>query len=74
MRIPDMITTRNFGKPSPAKIGAGTIMQEAIPNVRNLSSKWVPLKWDTILINRICGLIYKVSFDYFVFNNVLFEY
>ena len=43
------------------KIGAGTIMQEATINMGNLSSKWAPLKWDLILIKRICGLIHKFS-------------
>ena len=31
------------------------------PNVGNLSSKLTPLKWNLILIKRICGLIHKFS-------------
>ena len=61
MKIPNVISTRNFANPSHAKIGAGTIMQEATPNVGNLSSKWVPLKWDLISIKRIFGLIHIFS-------------
>ena len=49
------------GISSHAKIGAGTIMQEATPNGANLSSKWVPLQWVLILIRRICGLFHKFS-------------
>ena len=59
MRIPNMISTRNFANPSHAKIGAGTV--KATLNVENLLSKWVPLKWDVILIKRICDLIHKLS-------------
>ena len=54
-----MISTRNFAIPSNEKIGTGTIMQEATPNVGNLSSKLVPLKWDLISIKRIYGLIHN---------------
>ena len=61
MRIPNMISTMNFANHSHAKIGAGTIMQEATPNMENLSSKWAPLKWVLILIKWICGLIHKFS-------------
>ena len=43
------------------KIGASAIMQEATPNIRNLSSNLAPLKCDFVLIKRICGLIYKFS-------------
>ena len=50
MRIHNMISTRNFTNPSHAKIGAGTIMQEATSNEGNLSSKLVALKWDLISI------------------------
>ena len=39
------------------KIAAGTNMQEGTLNMGNLSSKWRPLKWDLILINRLRGLI-----------------
>ena len=59
MKIPNMISTRNFANQSHAKIGAGTIMQEATPNVGNLSSKWLPLNWDLILIKRIFGFVVK---------------
>ena len=63
-----MISTRNFPNLTHAKIGAATIMQEATPNVGNLSSKWVPLKWDLILIKRICGLIHKFARSINVFS------
>ena len=43
------------------KIGSGTIMQEASPNVIHLSLKWAPLKWDLVLIKQTCGLIHKFS-------------
>ena len=56
-----MISTRNFANASHAKIGAGIVMQKATPNVGNLSSKWVPLKWDVLLLRRECDLIHKVS-------------
>ena len=56
-----MICTRNVASTSHAKISVGTIMQEVTPNVGNLSSKWVPLKWDLILIKRIWGLIHTCS-------------
>ena len=51
--------TRNFANPIHAKIGAATIMQEATPTVGNLLSKCIPLKWDSILIKRIYGLIHS---------------
>ena len=56
-----MISTRNFTNQSLAIIGADAIMQEATPNVGNLSLKWTPLKWDLILIKRTCVLIHKFS-------------
>ena len=63
-----MISTKNLANPIHAKIGAATIMQEAIPNVGNLLSKCVPLKWDSILIKRIYGLIHKLSRSINVFS------
>ena len=63
-----MISTRNFANPIHAKIGAATIMQEATPNVENLLSKYVPLKWNSILIKRIYGLIHKLSRSINVFS------
>ena len=54
-----MISTRNFTNTSHAKIAAGTIMQEATPNVGILSPKWVALNWDLISNKWICGLIHK---------------
>ena len=68
MRINDMISTSDFTNLIHAKIGAATIMQEVTPNVGNLSSKWVPLKWDLILIKRICCLIHKFSRSNNVFS------
>ena len=68
MRTNDMISTRNFANPIHTKIGAATIMQEATPNVGNLLSKCVPLKWDSILIKRIYGLIHKFSRSMNVFS------
>ena len=61
MRMHNMISTRNFANPSHAKIGTGTIMQDATLNVGNLSSKRIALKWDLILIKWMCGLIHKFS-------------
>ena len=61
MKIPNMISTWNFANPSHAKIEAGTIIQEATPNVGNLPSKWVPLKWALILTKRNFGLIHKLA-------------
>ena len=63
-----MISTRNFANLIHAKIGAATIMQEATPNVGNLLSKCVPLKWDSILIKRIYGLIHNFSRSINVFS------
>ena len=84
MRITNIISTRNFANPSHAKKGAGTIKQEAIPNVGNLSSKWAAPKWALILIKWICGLIHKFScggihsnvacsadFGYGIFSSIL---
>ena len=68
MRTNDMISTRNFANAIRAKIGAATIMQEATPNVGNLLSKCVPLKWDSILIKRIYDLIHKFSRSINVFS------
>ena len=56
-----MIPSGNFANPSHAKIGAGSIMLEVTPNVAILFSKWVPIKWDLILIKRIYGLIRTFS-------------
>ena len=56
MRISNIISTRNFANLSHAIIVAGTIMQEATPNVENLSSNWVQIKCDLSLIKQI----YKV--------------
>ena len=67
-----MISTRNFANPIHAKIGTATIMQEAIPNVENLLSKRGPLKWDSILIKRIYGLIQKFSRSINVFSTTFF--
>ena len=36
-------------------------MQEATPNVGNLSSNWILLKWGLSLIRQIYGLIHKLS-------------
>ena len=63
-----MISTRNFANAIHANIGAATIMQEATPNVGNLSSKCVPLKWDSISIKRIYDLIHKFSLSINVFS------
>ena len=64
----DMILTRNFANPIHAKIGTAAIMQEATQHVRYLLSKCVPLKWDSILIKRIYGLIHKFSRSINVFS------
>ena len=61
MRTSNIISTRNFANPSHAIIEAGTIMQEATPNVGNLSSNWILLKWGLSLIRQIYGLIHKLS-------------
>ena len=56
-----MISTRNCANPIPVKTGAATTMQEATQNVGNVSSKWVSLKWDLLLIKRICDLVHRFS-------------
>ena len=65
-----MISTRNFANPIHAKIGAATTMQEATPNVGNLLSKYVPLKWNSIFIKWIYGLIHKFSRSINVFSTM----
>ena len=50
------------------KIGWGTIMQEATPNVIHLSSKWAPLKWNLILIKPSCSLVHTFPFRFIGFQ------
>ena len=71
--IANTIPTKKLAKTSHAKVWSGTIMQEATPNVINLSSKWAPLKWGLISIKPTCGLIHQFSLSIHFFNNVLFE-
>ena len=72
MRTNYMISTRNFSNPIHAKIGAATIMQKATPNVGNFLSKCVPLKWDSILIKRIYGLVHTFSRSINAFSTTFF--
>ena len=47
-------------------------MQEATLNEINTSSKWTPLRWDSILIMPTCGLIHKISLSIHMFSTTFY--
>ena len=63
---------KEFCRPDPCENWGSYHNAGDHPNVGNLLSNCVPLKWDSILIKRIYGLIHKFSRSINVFSTTFY--